>query len=145
MHLMSSPGRRWHFPAHRARVIVAVVILNVLTVFLQCAVASSAAPAKIQGCWNLMTNEPLRITLKLGEASSVAYVKVRDSHALESEYVYFDQQWSFWHEHVADDGTRERWDYSCDAGTDGNRDAAELRCDTNFELGKQLYFQRCSQ
>jgi hypothetical protein len=118
------------------------VFVSLLTVCVPCAAASSAAPAEIQGCWNLMTNSQLRITLRFGESSSIAYVKVNESHELEKEYVEFrNQTLVFWHRHIKDDSTHETWVYRCVVAMTGSNVAA-LRCKTNF-VGDSL-FPRCS-
>jgi len=143
MHRTSNASPYWHLAARSTYTIALLVFVSLPTVFVPSVVASSGAPAEIQGCWNLMTALPLRITLKFGESSSIAYVKVDDSHELEKEFVNFsDEKWGFSLAHVKDDATAEIWEYRCDDESKEGRVVA-LRCVPNF-VGESLYFPSCS-
>jgi hypothetical protein len=143
MHRKSDTSHYRHLAARSSYTIALLVFGSLPTVFVPSVVASGGAPAEIQGCWNLMTGQPLRITLKFGESSSIAYVKVDDSHELEKEFVDFsDEKWVFWHPHVKDDATYETWEYRCEDETKEGSVVA-LRCVPNF-TGESLYFPSCS-
>ena len=125
MHGQCNALRHKSSAARASHTIAILLFLGSPTVFLPCAIASSAAPDKIQGCWNLLTDAPLRISFNFGESSSRWHSsRSIESHELERENVDFSgsgaNDWTFQHAHRSDGGTYDTWDYRCAGNVVGN-------------------------